>query len=205
MSVFFQDFSLAVTPTLRTLSSGQAATYTVTVTPIQGFNQVVLLGCDPSSSFPQSTTCTWDPPGMTLNGATPSTAIVTLTTTKQSTASGQPPPGSGSRKGPGFGVERWLLVLAGAGLLVLLATQRIGARGGIPVQVSVRLRLAALTLVLLLTALWAGCNTYGVVTSLNPAPVTGTPSGVYTITLRGAMGNNSVVSRAVTINLAVGP
>ena len=187
------------------MSSGQAATYTVTVTPIQGFNQVVLLGCDPASSFPQSTTCTWDPPGMTLNGATASTAIVTLTTTKQTTASGQPPPGGGSRKGPGLGVERWLLWLAGAGLLALLAAQRLGVRGGMPARIRVHVGFAALTLLLLLVALWAGCNTYGIGTSLNPAPVNGTPSGVYTITLRGAMGNNSAVSRTATINLAVGP
>ncbi|MCL5670588.1 MAG: SBBP repeat-containing protein, partial [Acidobacteria bacterium] len=72
LTIFFADFSLSKTPPsppLRTITAGDSTTYTITVTPSNGFNQVVLLGCknlpQGSDATPQKldTTCTFSPPG----------------------------------------------------------------------------------------------------------------------------------------------
>ena len=51
LTIFFADYSLAATPSGTTVTAGNNATYTITVTPTNGFNQTVLLSCpaDPVS------------------------------------------------------------------------------------------------------------------------------------------------------------
>jgi hypothetical protein len=57
---------------------------------------------------------------------------------------------------------------------------------------------------MILVALAVGCETY--VNPINITPVvTGTPTGNYTVILRGTLGNNTGVSRATTVNLSVAP
>jgi hypothetical protein len=55
--------------------------------------------------------------------------------------------------------------------------------------------------------LWAAfevsCNTY-YVNPIVPA-ATGTPFGVFTITVTGTLGNNHSVTHSTTMNLSVGP
>lgn len=63
LSVFFQDFSLSATPSGTTVTAGNRATYTITVTSINGFDQGVLLSC---STPPVGTICYWNPPAVTL-------------------------------------------------------------------------------------------------------------------------------------------
>ena len=72
------DFSLSATPTSTTISAGQPAVYTLTVTPSSGFNQTVTLSC---SGFPSASTCVITPPSVTLDGTNPATATVTVQTT----------------------------------------------------------------------------------------------------------------------------
>jgi hypothetical protein len=67
-----QDFSISATPATETISSGQDANYTLTVTPLGGLTGTVSLTC---SGFPQNSTCTVNPSSVTLG----STAKVTIT------------------------------------------------------------------------------------------------------------------------------
>ena len=50
------DFDIAVTPSSRTVSPGQSATYTVTVTPLHGFAGTVSLTVDSEGGFPSGVT-----------------------------------------------------------------------------------------------------------------------------------------------------
>src|SRR5260221_5307364 len=72
------DFSLSPNPITSTINSGQSATYTLTLTPVGGFNQSIALNC---SGFPAASTCVITPAAVTLNGATSATATVTVQTT----------------------------------------------------------------------------------------------------------------------------
>jgi len=72
------DFSLSPSPTTATINAGQSTTYTLTVTPISGFNQPVTLNC---SGFPGASTCVITPLAVTLDGTNPATATVTVQTT----------------------------------------------------------------------------------------------------------------------------
>jgi Subtilase family len=78
-----QDFTLSATPTASTISAGQSATYTVTVTPSSGFNQSVTLSC---GAVPPASTCVITPPAVTLDGTNPATATVVIQTTARAAA-----------------------------------------------------------------------------------------------------------------------
>ena len=78
-----QDFTISAAPATLTINAGQPATYTVTVTPSNGFNQTVTLGC---GGFPLASTCVITPPAVTLDGTNSATATVTIQTTARSAA-----------------------------------------------------------------------------------------------------------------------
>jgi len=77
------DFSISTNPTTATITAGQVATYTVTLTPINAFSQTIALTC---GGEPPASNCTIAPPAVTLNGANPATATVTLQTTARAAA-----------------------------------------------------------------------------------------------------------------------
>ena len=200
LSIFFADFSVGAAPALNTITAGKSATYTVTVTPTNGFNQVVLLDC---SNLPQETTCTWSPPAVTLDGRTLATAKVTVKTTSQTAhLTHRPPPGDW-RVGPALGRVRPLLWLLVCGLLAISAWVG-GTRNRLWDKPQMILRLAALSGLLCLLGMFMGCNDYGYYPGITPATTTGTPTGVYTIVVTGTLGNNSSVTRTTTFNLSVG-
>jgi Bacterial Ig-like domain (group 3)/NHL repeat len=58
-------------------ANGTSETVTLTVSPINGFNQTVALSC---SSLPANSTCGFTPSSLTLNGTSPATASMTITT-----------------------------------------------------------------------------------------------------------------------------
>lgn len=199
LSIFFADFTLSATPLGTTVTAGGIATYTVNVTPINGFNQVVLLDC---VNLPVATTCTVTPPALSLTGSGPNQGTLSGTVAVQTTApsaqsglfrgipkGGKPPGMTGWRLG-----SLLLLLLLAAGMPFL----RQGAWGGS------RLRLILLSTLLALAVLGAGCDVYYNPINITPV-VNGTPAGNYTVTFRGTLGNNSAVQRAVTVNLSVSP
>jgi len=201
LTVFFADFSISASPPLNTVAAGGSTTYTVTVTPSNGFNQVVLLSC---SNLPQASSCSWSPPGLTLNGTTAATAKVTVNTTAQSSASGWRPPRGDLR--PGLKPERELWVLLLAVLALLLISTAISRRA--PKATRTRLptyvRLGALVMLALFIAAEIGCN-QNYYNPISPASVSGTPIGTYTITFVGTLGNNSSVTRSTPVNVTVSP
>jgi hypothetical protein len=66
------------------------------------------------------------------------------------------------------------------------------------------LRFAVLLTSIVLAALAVGCENYVNPININPY-VNGTPSGTYSITLTGTLGDGSGVTRTTTVNLSVLP
>ena len=109
-----QDFSISVPSSSQTVSPGQSATYTLTVSPGGGFNQMVSMTC---SGAPAHSTCGISPSSFTMNGSASQLVTVTMATTGPSTALTQPPTGPNSGDSYAYGLARtWF----GLGLAVLV-------------------------------------------------------------------------------------
>jgi len=212
LTVFFADFSLSQTPptpALRTVTAGSSTTYTVTVNPVNGFNQVVLLGC---KNLPQGTnataqnpdtTCTFSPPGLTMDGVHPATSTLTISTTAATSSRVLPPPPGGA---PPLGHWRfeWWVLLAALWMITAASMVAVGRRLMRAKPMRLRTRIAVLILAASLSALATACNNtyYGPTTT----PVaTGTPAGTYTVTIVGTLGSDNSIQRTTTVNLAVSP
>jgi Beta-propeller repeat/Abnormal spindle-like microcephaly-assoc'd, ASPM-SPD-2-Hydin len=167
------DFTISAAPGSVTVTKGQAANYTITVTPVSGSTQTVALTC---AGNPTKTTCTITPSSVTLAGA--KTAAVAITTS----ATIAPKPGQQSLAFPMSrlpGGPLWFGLLVAGALLAMAAMRR--RRGWL---------LPAGAFVVLLACL--GCT--------NSTAPTGTPTGTTTITLTGAAGtdtHNTTVSLTV--------
>ena len=212
LTVFFADFSLSQTPptpAIRTVTAGSSTTYTVTINPMNGFNQVVLLGC---RNLPQGTnataqnpdtTCTYSPPGITMDGVHPATSTLTITTTAATSAHVLPPPSGGVPPLGRWKFEWWALLaalwMAAAASIVVVGRRLVGLQ-----PVRLRTSVAVLILAASLSALATACNNtyYGPTTT--PVAI-GTPAGTYTVTIVGTLGSNNSIKRTTTVNLAVAP
>jgi hypothetical protein len=167
------DFTISAAPGSATVTKGQTANYTITVTPVGGSTQTVALTC---GGNPTKTTCTITPASVTLAGV--KTAAVAITTS----ATIAPRPGQQSFAIPMSrlpGGPLWFGVLVAGALLAMAVMRR--RRGWL---------LPAGAFVVLLVCL--GCTT-------STAP-TGTPTGTTTITLTGTAGtdtHNTTVSLTV--------
>ena len=181
------DFSLSVSPTSGTITAGQSATFTLSVTPSGGFNQTVSLSC---GGAPQAGTCAISPGAVTPNGSSASTATISLTTTARGmVVPGQWPPWISPPLGDQMELTKILWLIAA---LALLATIVVGRRR----QVRLTLGLA-----MLMVVLGAGCT--GVVKSTTTSGA-GTPVGTYTLTLTGTSGTgSSALAHSVTVSLTV--
>ncbi len=201
LAIFLADFTLTVSPTLNTISSGSSAVYTVTVNPTNNFSGVVLLSCE-SFQVPQGASCQWSPPGLTLNGV-PQTAKLTITTTSSTAAALRFPPGRGpspSERRPYAPWVGWTLLFLAAGLGII---RRRAQSEKASLRLAGALRLSALAGVLLLGSVGFGCNDYYYGPNITQLQ-TGTPLGRYSITLNGTLGNDTTVIRRTSINLVVG-
>jgi hypothetical protein len=194
LTVFFADYSLAATPSGTTVTAGKDATYTITVTPVNGFNQAVLFSC---GTIPEDTACYWNPGGFSVNGTQPVTTTLTITTEAEGTSRLFPrlrPP----RIPPAW--PRSIFLLA---LLAFLGAIATGLSRSGP-WMRPRLRLVVLLVSIALLALGVGCENY--VNPINITPyVNGTPAGTVNIVLSGTLGNGSGVNRTTTVSLSVLP
>src|SRR5205807_2595206 len=150
LTVLFSDYSLSASPALDTIVSGASASYTVLVSPLNGFSQGVQMGC---TNLPPGSSCTFSSSSVTPKGS-PATVTLTLQTTKTASAPMKPwKPFSGAP------APLWLWV-ASIGLVWGLV--RLGWRDALagtmvgPRQIG--FRLASLTLVLALAAFWGSCR-----------------------------------------------
>lgn len=197
LSIFFADFSISATPAGTLVKSGSNATYTISVTPKNGFNLPVLLSCPAAfPGIPVGTSCFWNPPIVVPTGEVGTTvpSTLTITTLAQTKVlprgpNGRPPT-----------MPRWILVL---GLLALTCAILVAAtRARAPMLP--HLRLAVLLTAIVLTAFAVACENYVNPININPV-VNGTPSGNYSILITGTLGNGSNVTRYTVINLSVVP
>jgi hypothetical protein len=77
------DFAIDASPTSATVSAGQSATYTVTISPQTGaYNTPIALSCN-TGALPPQTTCSFNPSTVTP-GAGPAKASLTVTTSAAS-------------------------------------------------------------------------------------------------------------------------
>lgn len=175
-----KDFAITATPTTESIKAGQSATYTLQISPQNGFSGTVTPTC---SGAPQYSTCTVSPTSVVLDGSTTSSVSVTIATTARSASLIRKPD---SRLG-----FMWAggLFLVG-GLLLSPRTRR-------------RVPSAMMALVLLLSA---SCGGGGGNTATGGGGngggggTVGTPSGTSTVTLTATSGNlshNAVVSLTV--------
>lgn len=72
------DFSISASPTLLTVTQGSMGISTLTLTPLNGFNQTIMLKC---SGAPKNSTCSISPSSVTLDGINPKMATLTISTT----------------------------------------------------------------------------------------------------------------------------
>ena len=162
------DFSLSVSPTSATVKAGEAATYTLSVAPVGGFNQLVSLSC---TGAPAAATCSVAPASVTPDGVDTAKPTVTVTTTVRSLAGPTrrlvPP----RARGPlGIPSVAWLLMLATLSSLAAWRRRRV------------RFSLTVLAAVALFMICWVACGGGGGTVTTQPP---GTPAGTYTLTLTG--------------------
>jgi hypothetical protein len=162
------DFSIALNPSMGSVSPGSSATSTITITPSGGFSQAISLAC---SGLPANSTCTFSPTSVTPNGIGTSATTLTIATDVKAasvtTKLLRTPEGATS-----------LAMLAGGGSLVLLLLRR---RRKDP-----RLWLLQIVLVtaFVFTSAPIGCG-HGV------SATTTTPMGTSQITITGTAGSTT--------------
>jgi Bacterial Ig-like domain (group 3)/FG-GAP-like repeat len=176
-----EDFSLSSNPTSATVTAGNTASYTLSVTPTGGFNQAVLLSC---TGAPTLATCTVSPASVTLDGTNAKTATVQVTTKARSMLAPRfrfRPPAMGR-----YRFQPLLLWLLGFALVAsLLAAMRRRVRLGF-------------AMIVFLVLLAAACGGGG--GGNTPTAPSGTPSGTSTLTVTGTSGS---LSHKATVTLTV--
>jgi Cep192 domain 4 len=164
-----QDFSLSVSPSSATVTAGQSATFTLTVTPAGGFNLPVTFTC---SDLPAAASCSFLPNPVTPDGTNASAVTTTVSTTAR--ALGAPGPNAAP---PNLWTRRWLWVLL-IGLAGLLAVRRRLGTGMVS---------AALGLLLLAALAISACRGGGSGGSGGgPGGSSGTPAGSYSLLVTGS-------------------
>jgi Bacterial Ig-like domain (group 3) len=184
------DFSVTANPTSLTVSPGGYATTVLTITPLNGFADMVTLSC---SGIPAASTCVFSPTTVTpLNGAVATSSLQIQTQGPAGQTSAVPPPGFSSTAGhiayavvlPG------MLALAGLGAL----RRRSGLAG-----------LRALGFVALLAASGMGLSSCAArYNYLNKPPASnpGIGAGTYNLTV-AAYANNGTAVTSHTLNLTL--
>ncbi len=201
LSIFLEDFSLSATPAVGSVAAGSTTGYTVTVTPLNGFNEVVLLSC---SGLPANSSCTFTPPDVVINPSVPVNARMSICTTSE-LVTGDSCTTSllvhfphAPRVAPGG--KRWLI--PAAALLLLLAL--LAGYKRFPGRLKRRYWVVTALALILLSLSLTSCNDLYYEDNIAPAPQ-GTPAGTVTLTLTGALGSETSVTRTTTVNLSVGP
>jgi hypothetical protein len=165
------DFTVAATPTSGSVTPGQSATFTFTVTPEGGYAGTVKFSC---GTLPSLATCSFSPASVTPSGGSPVSSTLTVTTVAATAMLGPVRPFGPSRPQPSPWIPAGGLALAGVlGLAFVPASIRRWSR-----------ELRVLSWGLLLTSFSLsimGCGS-GNSTPSNP----GTPAGSYTIAVNVA-------------------
>ena len=190
LTLLLADYKLAGTPPLDTIVPGGSAKYTITVTPENGFNQSVALGC---TNLPIGASCSFAPPSVTPSGSLVTVDLTIITTVQPGAlVFRRPPPGAL----PPF--MMWWVGFLASFLGLIQLERRLRARHGVGRLAPHRWKLALAGGALALAALAGSCrNVIG--TS------GGTLIGNYIINVTGTLASNKTVVRTATIALSVTP
>lgn len=173
------DFTLTSSGA-QTVSAGSSATYTITVTPQNGFNSAVALACSVPANMGMS--CTLAPASISPNGA-PATATLTVNTTAPTQAAIVP----GRKVSPLYGL--WLPLPA-----IALAGMGLGSR-------SRKLGIGLVLLLALALTLLVGCGGGASSSGGGGAGSPGTPAGNYTISLTASTPGLPTHTQAATLTV----
>ena len=176
------DFSLSPSPGSATVTAGSTATYKLTVTPVNGFNQSVSFAC---TGLPNLSSCSESPANVTPSGG-PAASNLSISTTATTTT-------MSSFQGPPDG-HRARTTLAFAAFLACVFSLARARR-----------RRSDLFLIMLIAAFFGaitGCGGGGSHNSTITNP--GTPVGTYTVTVTATSGSgNSALTHSATVTLTV--
>jgi hypothetical protein len=170
-----QGFSLAPSLSTATVTPGASATYSLSVVPLGGFTRAVTLSC---SGAPADSTCSISPSSFTLNGSSPTSATVTVSTSGSSASLARP---VGSP--PNAGQLAFLAPIAGLPGLALVGIWG-GSRKG-------RGRVFYGLVVFCLLSAVAGMSACGGSSNNGNGGSSGTPAGTYTLTITGTYTSGS--------------
>jgi hypothetical protein len=172
-------FSFSVPLASATVSAGQTATYTLTITPVAGFSQPVAITC---GNLPRDVSCTISPNPVTITGTAPSTVTISVLTGLRTLV-----PGSRPKIDPLGTLRRvtnpWAVPIVLAFALAIVAMTRR------------RPALAVFGLAAALLLVSAGCGGGG-----HAGVPAGTPAGTYQITVTGTAGS---LTNSTTLTLQV--
>jgi Abnormal spindle-like microcephaly-assoc'd, ASPM-SPD-2-Hydin/Beta-propeller repeat len=158
------DFTLAASPTDNSIQAGQSATYTLTITPLNGFNYPLSLSC---SGAPHDATCSFSSSSLQVTASGPVQDTLTVRTTARSLV--HPPSGGWrGRPVPWFALLAWCLFLAFG----------MSAASGRRRQPVVVLSMASAVLLVSLALISCGGGGGG---GASTAANNGTPAGTYTV------------------------
>jgi len=164
------DFSIVNSSGTASVAQGGSTNYTLSLTPLGGFNQPISLAC---TGAPTRASCTVTPSSVTLDGTHAQNVQVAVTTTAPTLV----PPGP--RGGPpapgGLSLHPWWVAL----LMLLVA---------LAVELKRRRRLPLLAGAVLLAALALSCGGGGGGGG-GTASTQGTPPGNYTMTITATSGS----------------
>jgi centrosomal CEP192-like protein len=171
------DFAVSFTPSSATITAGQSATFSMTVSAAGGFNQSVALSC---TGAPSGSACTISPSSINPNGST-ATAQVTVSSTARSEVVPVSAPW------PLMPILLLLLAII-ATVVIWLAVRRSNTR--------IRLAIAIPAFAMLLISL--GCGSTGNNTVTNGSGG-GTPAGSYNLTITATGGGQNHTSTITVV------
>lgn len=185
------DFTISANPTSLTLNPGQYGTVVLTITPQNGFNEMVTLSC---SGNPAASSCTFSPTTLTPTSGNAVTSSLQITTQAASGASLVWPMGLST----GYPQAAYALVLPG--ILALIGLGAIRKRSGWNA-------LGVIGLVALLVSSTLGLSACAQRYDYLHHPPEGNPgiaAGTYTITVAAYSNNGaSVTSHTLNVTLTV--
>ncbi|GGG99797.1 hypothetical protein GCM10011586_14210 [Silvibacterium dinghuense] len=182
------DFTVTASPSSLSTSPGDYVSSTITITPENGFSELVTLSC---SGNPATTTCTFSPTTVTPTNGNAVTSTLQIQTTSAS--------GNLSRLAAPADGKRVAWALAGPGILALAGLGALRRRNA-----GVFRMMGVLALLVAGSFGMSACSTRYAYLNKGPSPTGGTAAGTYTIAI-AAYGNNgsSVTSHTIDITLTV--
>ena len=166
------------------VSAGESATYTLTISPLGGFRQSLLLAC---SGAPKSANCSVSKHQIELDGANPQEVMVIVSTTGR--AMSMPP----AIRPEGITLFGFVCAMLCAANLTICLSRRQRRRGS-PLRTSLVVA-ALLTFGLLMNACGGGGGNPAL-----PAAALATPAGTYTLNVSATFDG---VTRSTLVGLVV--